>query len=175
MKYFKTRDVKSPERGTSKSAGIDFFIPQDFETTYLQPGHTILIPAGIKVKLPEGYALIANNKSGIAFKKQLLVGACVGEETFIKTNKGNINVLDLTKEYVKKNEIMIYSYNIESKEYEYCNFDGFRNSSEKELFKITFDDGSIEYVTEDHLLFNEETKKYYSPIHIYNRGAFSDI
>lgn len=97
MKFYKTRDVKSPERGTSKSAGIDFFIPQDFETTYLQPGHTILIPAGIKVKLPEGYALIANNKSGIAFKKQLLVGSSVIDEDYmgeIHINLHNVGVSD---------------------------------------------------------------------------------
>jgi dUTP pyrophosphatase len=77
MKFYKTRKVKSPLRGTPQSAGIDFFIPDDFETVYLQPNHSILIPAGIKVRLPEGYALVANNKSGIASKKQLLVGAAV--------------------------------------------------------------------------------------------------
>lgn len=27
MKFAKIRDVKSPCRGTSKSAGIDFFVP----------------------------------------------------------------------------------------------------------------------------------------------------
>ena len=29
MKYIKTLEVKSPNRGTSKSAGIDFFIPEN--------------------------------------------------------------------------------------------------------------------------------------------------
>ena len=37
----------------------------------------ILIPSGIKVNVPKGYALIAFNKSGIATKKGLIVGACV--------------------------------------------------------------------------------------------------
>ena len=33
MRFLKIRDVKSPERGTEKSAGIDFFIPNDFNYT----------------------------------------------------------------------------------------------------------------------------------------------
>ena len=36
-----------------------------------------MIPSGIKVNVPEGYALIAFNKSGVATKKGLQVGACV--------------------------------------------------------------------------------------------------
>jgi len=32
MKVQKLRDVKTPNRGTSVSAGIDFYVPEDFET-----------------------------------------------------------------------------------------------------------------------------------------------
>lgn len=69
LKFFKVRDVKSPERGTDKSAGIDFFIPNDFCDTNcktLMPGEDILIPSGIIAKIPEGYMLMAADKSGIA-------------------------------------------------------------------------------------------------------------
>lgn len=66
MKYCKVRDVKSPNRGTSKSAGIDFFIPNDFEERLLLPGQDILIPSGIKAEIPEGYMLMGADKSGIA-------------------------------------------------------------------------------------------------------------
>ena len=37
MKIFKTRVVKTPNRGTEKSAGIDFFIPDDFAKTIIKP------------------------------------------------------------------------------------------------------------------------------------------
>lgn len=63
--FVKTRDVRSPERGTSKSAGIDFFVPNDFVECMLNPGDRILIPSGIKVRVPTGYALIFHNKSGV--------------------------------------------------------------------------------------------------------------
>lgn len=66
MRFLKVRDVKSPERGTQYSAGIDFFVPNDFVEVNVFPGEDILIPSGIKVGLPPGTMLMAANKSGIA-------------------------------------------------------------------------------------------------------------
>lgn len=66
IKFLKVRDVKSPERGTSKSAGIDFFVPNDFNTLVLGPGHDVLIPSGIRMRIPEGFMLMGADKSGIA-------------------------------------------------------------------------------------------------------------
>ena len=65
MKIAKVRNVKTPERGTSKSAGIDFFIPADFTPVELNPQHDVLIPSGIKARIPEGYMLMAADKSGV--------------------------------------------------------------------------------------------------------------
>lgn len=81
IKFQKLRDVKLPERGTSKSAGIDFFIPNDYRNVLLLPNNDVIIPSGIRAKIPEGYALIAFNKSGIA-KKGLSIGACVVDEDY---------------------------------------------------------------------------------------------
>ena len=77
MKISKIRDVKTPTRANSTDAGIDFFVPNDQHPVRLGPGDSAFIPSGIKVNCPEGYALIAFNKSGIAVKKSLHVGACV--------------------------------------------------------------------------------------------------
>lgn len=66
VRFLKVRDVKSPERGTKYSAGIDFFVPNDFEITTLYPRDDVLIPSGIKVGLPLGTMLMAADKSGIA-------------------------------------------------------------------------------------------------------------
>lgn len=74
-KFAKVRDVKSPERGTDKSAGIDFFIPNDFVRTSVNPGEDILIPSGIKVKLPKFYMLMAAEKSGVVTSKQACIKA----------------------------------------------------------------------------------------------------
>jgi dUTP pyrophosphatase len=77
MKLAKTRDVKTPTRANPTDAGIDFFIPNTAEQITILPGESVLIPSGIKVDVPMNHALVAFNKSGVASKKQLIVGACV--------------------------------------------------------------------------------------------------
>ena len=82
MKFLKIRSVKTPNRGTPQSAGIDFFIPDEYPKTEILPNTSILIPSGIKANVPKGHAFIANNKSGVATKKNLIVGACVVDEDY---------------------------------------------------------------------------------------------
>ena len=82
MRICKIREVKTPTRGTSQSAGLDLYVPNDFEETVVQPGDAVFIPSGIRANVPEGFALIAFNKSGVALKKNLSVGACVVDEDY---------------------------------------------------------------------------------------------
>ena len=83
MKIFKTRDVKTPSRGTKGSAGIDFFVPNDFPGTHtLATNQSVNIASGIIANIPKGHALIVMNKSGVALKKGLQVGACVIDEDY---------------------------------------------------------------------------------------------
>jgi len=77
MKISKIRDVKTPTRANIEDAGIDFFVPNTLESYTVEPGASVMIPSGVKVNVPTGHALIAFNKSGIATKKNLQVGACV--------------------------------------------------------------------------------------------------
>lgn len=95
----KIREVKTPDRGTSKAAGLDFYMPKiddsfikaflaknptcsldknfnEEKTALLIPPHTrVLIPSGIRTYMNRGTALIAENKSGLSTKKGLLVTA----------------------------------------------------------------------------------------------------
>jgi dUTP pyrophosphatase len=75
--FTKTRAVKSPRRGHPEDAGIDFFVPDGFQDTTVYPQEDILIPAGIRCVVPEGFALVAHNKSGVCTKTGLAVGAAV--------------------------------------------------------------------------------------------------
>jgi len=95
MKIIKTRPVKTPTRGTNKSAGIDFYIPNDFECTILRPGEDILIPSGIKANIPTWYMLMAANKSGIATKNKLIKGAEIVDEDY--TGEIHIHVFNAGK------------------------------------------------------------------------------
>lgn len=103
IKMTKVRAVKTPVRGTSVAAGLDFFVPEDLtaedmsnmfdktnhvldftidETGHVtkmtvKPGQSACIPTGVKAKIPDGYCMVFQNKSGIACKKSLLAGSCV--------------------------------------------------------------------------------------------------
>lgn len=83
MKIAKIRDTRTPNRANSGDAGIDFFIPNDFKQTHLSPNESILIPSGIKAKVPVGYMLTAFNKSGVATKKKLITGACIVDSSYM--------------------------------------------------------------------------------------------
>lgn len=82
LSYSKTGEVKSPERGTQKSAGVDMFIPEDFKDTYVFPNQHILIDSKIRVKIPRGFCLQMLNKSSVAFKHGLMLGANLIDEDF---------------------------------------------------------------------------------------------
>ena len=82
LKIFKARDVKMPTRGTRESAGLDFYVPNDFDPIEILPGCSANIPSGIKTIFDKGYALVAFNKSGVALKKNLQVGACVVDSDY---------------------------------------------------------------------------------------------
>lgn len=75
MKIAKVRNVKTPERGTPKSAGIDFFVPNDFVEQVLPPQRDILIPSGIKANVPENFMLMAAEKSGVVTTKNAAIQA----------------------------------------------------------------------------------------------------
>lgn len=75
LRIAKVRDVKTPERGTEKSAGIDFFVPNNFKSTLLRPGEDILIPSGIVAKIPENCFLLAQNKTSVVTSRSALLRA----------------------------------------------------------------------------------------------------
>ena len=105
LRFCKIRNVRDPQRAHSTDAGIDFFVPKftlndnaiksfplegwtaEWDGTSLKaicilPGTSILIPLGVKVKVPDGHAMIFFNKSGIAAKKSLVLGSCVVDSDF---------------------------------------------------------------------------------------------
>ena len=81
LKFFKIRsEAKLPHRAYPTDAGMDmFYCPSELkESAFSIPRMASrLIPTGLKVEVPEGHMLEIKNKSGIASKRQLVVGACV--------------------------------------------------------------------------------------------------
>lgn len=75
LKFSKVRDVKTPTRGTSKSAGIDFYVPNDQPILSLRPHSDLLIPSGIRANVLENFMLIAEDKSGVVTSKSACLRA----------------------------------------------------------------------------------------------------
>lgn len=81
IEFFVGKGGIEPQRKFG-DAGFDFFVPENFITVMLEPGKDILINTHIRSKFPENRALIAFNKSGIATRHNLQVGACVVDSSY---------------------------------------------------------------------------------------------
>ena len=84
LRVYKIRkDAKLPVRAHVADAGIDlFYCPDKEHLMYgmdycVHAGESKIVPTGIKVEVPYGFMLEIKNKSSVAAKRQLLVGACV--------------------------------------------------------------------------------------------------
>ena len=81
LKVFRLRpDAKLPTRAHDGDAGMDLYYcsPEGRVSKMpIHPGETVLLSTGIKAQIPINHMLEIKNKSSIAAKKQLLVGACV--------------------------------------------------------------------------------------------------
>jgi len=54
-----------------------FSPPEDPVTVLLNPGDSKILPTGLKFGVPHGYMLEVKNRSSVAAKRSLIVGACV--------------------------------------------------------------------------------------------------
>jgi len=78
--YFKLRDSAiDPVRANPSDAGLDvFYCPADERgSLVIKPGESVVVETGLKFGVPHGFMLEVKNRSSIAAKRQLLVGACV--------------------------------------------------------------------------------------------------
>lgn len=79
LEYYALRHARfHPTRANPSDAGIDLpFNPSNFETITIQPGETKILGTGMKFGIPHGYMMQIMNRSSMAAKRQLIVGACV--------------------------------------------------------------------------------------------------
>jgi dUTP pyrophosphatase len=81
IEYVRVReDVKPPERANPSDAGLDvFFCPDDAAVgaVKIPVGGSVILATGLRFGIPHGYMLQAMNRSGVAAKRSLVVGAHV--------------------------------------------------------------------------------------------------
>jgi len=83
--------AKAPEKAHDSDAGFDvFWCPPSPEINGLETRHFVELDenasrrfeTGLKFNIPEGWALVIFNRSGVASKKNVVVGACVVDEGY---------------------------------------------------------------------------------------------
>tara|TARA_Y100000593_G_scaffold19462_1_gene38917 strand:+ start:1577 stop:2041 length:465 start_codon:yes stop_codon:yes gene_type:complete len=81
IEYARVRDnARPPVRSNPSDAGLDvFYSPEDASVTALTiaPGESKIVPTGLRFGVPHGYMLQVMNRSGVAAKRSLVVGAHV--------------------------------------------------------------------------------------------------
>ena len=80
LEYARTHPTAhDPQRANPSDAGLDvFYSPENQQQAVsLNPGESRVIPTGLRFGIPHGYMLEVKNRSSIAAKQSLLVGACV--------------------------------------------------------------------------------------------------
>ena len=68
-------NAKLPTYATDGSAAMDIYSPEEIE---ILPGETKIIPTGIKVNIPKGYALLIHPRSGISARSKLRIPNSIG-------------------------------------------------------------------------------------------------
>ena len=81
LQYHMLRGAEFPPvRANPSDAGLDLrWTPSEAAESLLkiEPGESVLVPTGCTFGIPHGYMMEIKNKSSVAHKRQLLVGACV--------------------------------------------------------------------------------------------------
>lgn len=85
-------EIRLPKRATKGSAGYDIYTPFTYT---LEPGESVKIPTGIRVKIENGWFLSVFPRSGLGFKFRLQLDNTVGiidSDYFFAENEGHIFV-----------------------------------------------------------------------------------
>jgi dUTP pyrophosphatase len=87
LEYCRVREsAHPPERANPSDAGLDlYFNPEPAgplpsptaDSITIEPGTSAVIPTGYRFGVPHGYMLEIKNRSSVAAKRSLIVGACV--------------------------------------------------------------------------------------------------
>ena len=89
IEYSRIRETAiPPQRSNPSDAGLDLYfnpepssviplIDENKDAVTLEPGESKLFSTGYRFGVPHGYMLEIKNRSSVAYKRSLVVGACV--------------------------------------------------------------------------------------------------
>jgi dUTP pyrophosphatase len=106
-------NVHPPSRANPSDAGLDihFSPPHSPYSIEIEPGASAILPTGIRFGIPHGYMLEVKNRSGMAAKRSLIVGACVidsGYDGEVFINLHNVGTeMQRIKEHTKIAQVVM--------------------------------------------------------------------
>jgi len=106
---------------------------------------SVVLPKEID-DLEEDYSLYPDNEEAIGFVTRGCIRNCLSGDTLINTLEGDIPIKDL----VGKKSVPVYTYDPETKEVFITNAFNIVSQGEKEIVRVSFDDGSWIDCTPDH-------------------------
>tara|TARA_E500000305_G_scaffold68669_1_gene54736 strand:+ start:5997 stop:6461 length:465 start_codon:yes stop_codon:yes gene_type:complete len=81
LEYYRVHDdARPPTRSNPSDAGLDVYYSPNHDINLpveIGSGESQILSTGLKFGVPHGYMLEVKNRSGVAAKQSLLVGACV--------------------------------------------------------------------------------------------------
>ena len=95
--------ARDPQRANASDAGLDvFYSPQEEkEAICIGPGQSKIIPTGLRFGVPHGYMLEVKNRSSVAAKRSLIVGACVVDSGYDGEIFVNLHNIGTETQYVR--------------------------------------------------------------------------
>ena len=92
-----------PQRANPSDAGLDVFYSSDSPGKSIQiaPGDSKIIPTGLRFGVPHGYMLEVKNRSSVAAKRSLIVGACVVDSGYDGEIFINLHNVGTSTQYVR--------------------------------------------------------------------------
>lgn len=110
--------AKAPVRAHPADAGMDVFASFGDDEIYraIAPSENILVPTGIKMNIPEGYVVEVKNRSSVACKKRLVVGAHIIDSGYQGEIFIDLHNIGSTIEHINPNEkiAQLVCYQIET-------------------------------------------------------------
>jgi len=104
LEYVLTRtNAHNPQRANPSDAGLDVFYSPDQENQAIAigPGDSKVIPTGLRFGVPHGYMLEVKNRSSVAAKRSLIVGACVVDSGYDGEVFVNLHNVGSSTQYIR--------------------------------------------------------------------------
>ena len=139
MKFSKVRDnAKSPVRAHTTDAGMDVFFcghgKNMKKIVPISPADNVVLPTGLSFEVPPGWMLEVKNKSSIASKLKLVVGACVIDSGYAGEVYIDLHNIGHEVQYIKEGQkiAQLVLVKIETPELEEVPLDDLNKSTDSE-------------------------------------------